>query len=98
MLDERADVDLGEQPVDVYLAEQGIDVDLFRDRGEVEFAQQGVHVDPLDQFVHVQGVDDQVDDLVIICGVFIHPDAEDNAKIKKFNYEATKLSIERAMK
>jgi 5,6,7,8-tetrahydromethanopterin hydro-lyase len=38
------------------------------------------------------------DDLVIICGVFIHPGAEDNAKILKFNYEATKLSILRAMK
>jgi 5,6,7,8-tetrahydromethanopterin hydro-lyase len=38
------------------------------------------------------------DDLVIVCGVFIHPAAEDNAKILKFNYEATKLSIERAMK
>jgi 5,6,7,8-tetrahydromethanopterin hydro-lyase len=35
---------------------------------------------------------------VIICGVFIHPGAEDNAKILKFNYEATKLSIARAMK
>jgi 5,6,7,8-tetrahydromethanopterin hydro-lyase len=40
----------------------------------------------------------QADDLVIICGVFIHPAAEDNAKILKYNYEATKLSIERAMK
>ena len=38
------------------------------------------------------------EDLVIVCGVFIHPAAEDNAKILKFNYEATKLSIERAMK
>ena len=41
---------------------------------------------------------DRAEDLVIVCGVFIHPDAEDNAKILKFNYEATKLSIERAMK
>src|ERR1700751_1133383 len=31
------------------------------------------------------------DDLVIVCGVFIHPEADDNAKIVKFNYEATKL-------
>src|ERR1700749_3044466 len=38
------------------------------------------------------------EDLVIVCGVFIHPAAEDNAKILKFNYEATKLSIQRAMK
>jgi len=40
----------------------------------------------------------QADDLVIVCGVFIHPAAEDNAKILKYNYDATKLSIERAMK
>ncbi len=38
------------------------------------------------------------EDLVIVCGVFIHKAAEDNAKILKFNYEATKLSIQRAMK
>jgi 5,6,7,8-tetrahydromethanopterin hydro-lyase len=40
----------------------------------------------------------QADDLVIVCGVFIHPEAGDNAKILKFNYEAAKLSIQRAMK
>lgn len=40
----------------------------------------------------------EAEDLVIVCGVFIHPAAEDNAKILKFNYEATKLSIQRAMK
>jgi 5,6,7,8-tetrahydromethanopterin hydro-lyase len=38
------------------------------------------------------------EDLVIVCGVFIHPAAEDNAKIAKYNYEATKLAIQRAMK
>ncbi len=40
----------------------------------------------------------EAENLVVIVGVFIHPGAEDNAKILKFNYEATKLSIERAMK
>jgi len=40
---------------------------------------------------------DQAEDLVIVCGVFIHPDAEDDAKIQKFNYEATKLAIKNAM-
>lgn len=40
----------------------------------------------------------EAENLVIVCGVFIHPAAEDNAQILKFNYEATKLSIERAMK
>lgn len=38
------------------------------------------------------------EDLVIVCGVFIHKAAEDNAKILKFNYEATKLAIASAMK
>ena len=40
----------------------------------------------------------QAEDLVIVCGVFIHWDAKDKAKIYKYNYEATKLSIQRAMK
>lgn len=38
------------------------------------------------------------DNLVIVCGVFIHWDAKDNQKIFKNNYDATKLSIARAMK
>jgi 5,6,7,8-tetrahydromethanopterin hydro-lyase len=40
----------------------------------------------------------KADDYVIVCGVFIHWDAADNAKIYKYNYEATKLAIARAMK
>ena len=40
----------------------------------------------------------QVDDLVIVCGVFIHWDAKDDNKIYQYNYEATKLSIQRAMR
>ena len=40
----------------------------------------------------------KAEDLVIVCGVFIHPKAKDNAKIYEYNYEATKLSISRAMK
>ena len=40
----------------------------------------------------------QVDDLVIVAGVFIHWDAKDNAKIYKYNYEATKLAIRRAVR
>ena len=40
----------------------------------------------------------EADNLCIVCGVFIHWEAEDNEKIKKYNYEATKLSIQRAMK
>jgi len=38
------------------------------------------------------------EDLVIVCGVFIHPAAADDNKIYQFNYDATKLAIERAMK
>jgi 5,6,7,8-tetrahydromethanopterin hydro-lyase len=40
----------------------------------------------------------QADDLVIVCGVFIHWDASDDNKIYQYNYEATKLSIQRAMR
>ena len=38
------------------------------------------------------------DELVIVCGVFIHWDAKDDTKIYQYNYEATKLSIQRAMR
>lgn len=41
---------------------------------------------------------DQCEDLVIVCGVFIHWEAADDKKIFEYNYEATKLSIARAMK
>ena len=41
---------------------------------------------------------DQAEDLVIVCGVFIHPAAEDDKKIYDYNYEATKQSIVSAMK
>ncbi len=41
---------------------------------------------------------DQVDDLCIIVGVFIHWEAEDDKKIYDYNYEAVKASISRAIK
>jgi 5,6,7,8-tetrahydromethanopterin hydro-lyase len=41
---------------------------------------------------------DQVENLVIIAGVFIHWEAKDNNKIYQYNYDATKLAIQRAMK
>lgn len=40
---------------------------------------------------------DQCEDLVIVCGVFIHKAAEDNQKIYDYNYEATKEAIANAM-
>ena len=41
---------------------------------------------------------DQAEKLVIVCGVFIHWEAGDDKKIFQYNYEATKLSIARALK
>jgi 5,6,7,8-tetrahydromethanopterin hydro-lyase len=41
---------------------------------------------------------DKTDDYCILVGVFIHWDAKDDKKIFKFNYQATKESIERALK
>lgn len=38
------------------------------------------------------------EDLVIVCGVFIHPAAEDDKKIYDYNYQATKDAIVNAMK
>ncbi|MCX7701658.1 MAG: formaldehyde-activating enzyme [Gemmataceae bacterium] len=38
------------------------------------------------------------DNLVIVCGVFIHPQAKDDTKIYQFNYEATKAAIRNAMR
>lgn len=40
---------------------------------------------------------EEANDLFICAGVFIHWDAEDNAKIQDWNYEATKLAIKRAV-
>jgi 5,6,7,8-tetrahydromethanopterin hydro-lyase len=40
----------------------------------------------------------QAEDFVIVCGVFIHWQAKDDLKIYQNNYEATKLSIQRALK
>lgn len=41
---------------------------------------------------------DQCEKLCIVCGVFIHWEASDDKKIYQYNYEATKLAIQRAMK
>lgn len=40
---------------------------------------------------------DEANDLFICVGVFIHWDAADNTKIQDWNYEATKLALERAI-
>ncbi len=41
---------------------------------------------------------DQAEKLCVVCGVFIHWEAADDKKIFEYNYEATKLSLKRAMK
>jgi 5,6,7,8-tetrahydromethanopterin hydro-lyase len=39
----------------------------------------------------------KAEDLVIVCGVFIHWEANDDKKIYQYNYEATKMAIKNAM-
>ncbi len=41
--------------------------------------------------------EDEADELFLCVGVFIHWDASDDRKIQDYNYQATKLSIERAV-
>lgn len=40
---------------------------------------------------------DEAEDIFICVGVFIHWEADDDRKIQDYNYEATKLSIKRAV-
>lgn len=40
---------------------------------------------------------DQAEELVCVCGVFIHPAADDDKKIYDYNYDATKMAIKNAM-
>jgi 5,6,7,8-tetrahydromethanopterin hydro-lyase len=40
---------------------------------------------------------EEADDLFVCVGVFIHWDASDDNKIQDFNYEATKLAVQRAV-
>ncbi len=40
---------------------------------------------------------DQCEDLVCVCGVFIHWDAADDDKIYEYNYQATMQAIDNAM-
>lgn len=40
---------------------------------------------------------DKLDSWVIVCSVFVHPEARDYSKIYRYNYGATKLALRRAM-
>ena len=51
-------------------------------------------VDSIREGVISQG---DVDDLCIVCGVFIHWEATDDKKIFDYNYQATKEAIARAL-
>jgi len=41
--------------------------------------------------------EDKLDDWLIICSVFVHPDAKDYRRIYQYNYGATKLALKRAL-
>ena len=40
---------------------------------------------------------DQAESMVCVCGVFIHPAAEDEKKIYEYNYDAVKQSLKNAL-
>jgi bifunctional enzyme Fae/Hps len=40
---------------------------------------------------------DVVEDWVVLCSVFVHPEAKDYRKIYQYNYGATKLAVRRAL-
>jgi 5,6,7,8-tetrahydromethanopterin hydro-lyase len=61
-------------------------------------AQKAVGMAVLDSVAEGVIPRSDVENLVIIAGVFIHWDAKDNDKIYKYNYEATKLAIQRALR
>jgi formaldehyde-activating enzyme len=59
-------------------------------------AQRAIAMAVVDSVYNEVIPEDEVDDICIICGVLIQPDAKDNDKIYKNNYEAMKLAIKRA--
>ncbi len=62
--------------------------------GAAQYAVAKAVVDAVEEGIIPKDI---VDDVVIICGVFIHPAARDADKVFKYNYEATKLALKRAM-
>ena len=73
----------------------------------IEGAKQAVQMFGPAQAAVAKAVADQVEagiipknkaeDLVCVCGVFIHWQAADDKKIYQYNYEATKMAIANAM-
>ena len=63
--------------------------------GPAQFAVAKAVADSVEQGIIPK---DQCENLVIVCGVFIHWLAEDDKKIFQYNYDATKQAIANAMK
>jgi bifunctional enzyme Fae/Hps len=40
---------------------------------------------------------EKIDDWVVVCSVFVHPEAKDFRRIYQYNYSATKLALRRAL-
>jgi bifunctional enzyme Fae/Hps len=40
---------------------------------------------------------EKIDDWVVVCSVFIHPEAQDYRRIYQYNYGATKMALKRAL-
>jgi len=60
-------------------------------------AQRGVAMAVMDCVEDGTIPADEADDIFICVGVFIHWEAEDDAKIQDYNYQAVKESIQRAV-
>lgn len=59
-------------------------------------AQKGVAMAVAECVVEEIIPEDIVEDICIVCSVFIHPAAKDHDRIYEYNYEAAKLAIKRA--
>jgi 5,6,7,8-tetrahydromethanopterin hydro-lyase len=80
---------------------------LLFNKVTIKGAKQAVQMFGPAQFAVAKAVQDSVaegiipeneaDDVFICVGVFIHWEAEDDAKIQQYNYQATKEAIQRAI-
>src|SRR5512134_1054490 len=80
---------------------------ILYNRVTIKDARQAVQMFGPAQYAVAKAVADSVaegvipaneaDDLFICCGVFIHWEASDDAKIQDYNYRAVKESIQRAV-
>ena len=59
-------------------------------------AQRAIAMAVVDSVYNEIIEEDKTEDICMICGVLIYPQAKDNDKIYKNNYEAMKLAIRRA--